>query len=1211
MSKKLKKGLKKSVSVVTAITTIVWLSGLALVLTPAVSVVADERPSVTVEGVTIYDGDLISSNATNPDGTPTYESLDIYIAKVVGAEKYKRLILNPQVFDSYGHLNWSDVKEVDQSVMDAFTTSCLIREDGDTKVYALAPDDDTGTKSWINLTAEEFLGATPGAYSTNDSDAIYTVNSTDAGNYTTTGDITTVAALETYLADGTLPGVTGGLTVALSSTTPASATIPYYSTNVGYLKFDLTAGSEGDVTINSMTFTRSGAGSSSDFANVYLYEGSTRLTSGRSVSSATNQVTFSNLGLTVSAGTTKTLDLVADLDTSATHTGSVDAFSLTAVDTAATLTGVPVTGNAMSIGSVASGTLTIAKSGSLSNPTVGEADVAVAQFKLTAGTEDVNVSRITLYQAGSTSSANITDLKLYQGSTLLAETAAMSGDYAIFDLDPVYTISNGQNKVLTVKATVGGRANDTVKFYLEESADLKATGGTYGFGQRITNNYDGTGVQYSEVTLQGGSITLAFNGPTATNVSLNSYDVPFMNLAMTSTGQNAEVRSITLYLCRTDGADMTAAQAAEFTDIKISDGTTTLSGPKDATATPAGTMCPGSKKGVTLTYTDRWSINSGETKNLVVSADIGDDASTAITGNSYGIILKAFGSTDIKSLDTGQYVTDIVPSSNISGNAMTVVASSLTVNLASTPVSTTVVKRSTDVDSVGFLFKTGTQSGVTITDLTLTGQGSIDGATYSAASLDDVVASCSLYEGTTKITGPKSPNSSGKITFTNFTLSISSGITKKLTVKCNLNSVIGGSTSDSYWVGIDAAGDITVEDDDGNSVTPTDGDATWSDPKNSASGVVMTVADSGSIASALDSGTPSADIVVAGSSDVDFTKVKLSATNEAMKVSKLRITNVNNATYGDDEIASITLSYPKEDGSTGTAVGYLSGGSTDFTLPAGSEMYIAKDESAVLTIKSTLNTIAGGADSGNQPRLGLSASGFEAIGVDSGVSKTSITARNGNAMVVRKSKPTVTLATLPSTTLADGTMTIAKFTVTADSGADVAVKKLTFDLTLSDADNGNQTDLSISSPAIYDAVDPGTALTATFGDGNGGTAYETQKKILVKLTNEEVIPAGTSKTYLLKATISHSAQYDSVLTRLAAPKETSVRTAYLDDNTNELLVLDSAQNGGGTEYSANIIWSDNSAGTSHSDNSAGSGSGDWTNGYLVKTLPSDYQTLSR
>ena len=70
-------GLKKSVSMIVAVTTIVWLSGLAILLTPAITIVADERPSVVVEGVTVYDGDLISSNAVNPDSTPTYASLDI------------------------------------------------------------------------------------------------------------------------------------------------------------------------------------------------------------------------------------------------------------------------------------------------------------------------------------------------------------------------------------------------------------------------------------------------------------------------------------------------------------------------------------------------------------------------------------------------------------------------------------------------------------------------------------------------------------------------------------------------------------------------------------------------------------------------------------------------------------------------------------------------------------------------------------------------------------------------------------------------------------------------------------------------------------------------------------------------------------------------------------------------------------------------------
>ncbi len=104
--------------------------------------------------------------------------IDVYIVKYVGAKKFKRLILSPSVFNSYGHLKWSDIKDVEKSVLDSFVTSDLVRAVGDAKVYKLYPAGDTGEKRWVQ-TAEVFtkLGL--------DWDAIYEINQVDRDSYKT------------------------------------------------------------------------------------------------------------------------------------------------------------------------------------------------------------------------------------------------------------------------------------------------------------------------------------------------------------------------------------------------------------------------------------------------------------------------------------------------------------------------------------------------------------------------------------------------------------------------------------------------------------------------------------------------------------------------------------------------------------------------------------------------------------------------------------------------------------------------------------------------------------------------------------------------------------------------------------------------------------------------------------------------------------------
>ena len=137
----------------------------------------DPEPEPIIEpepdiDTTIKDGDLIR----NPNAKGI-ASLDVFIVKLVGNKKFKRLILSPHVFESYEHLNWEDVKDVNQETMDVHTISNLIRAVGDDKVYELFPSGDVGTKQWLNITAEEFI--TQGY----DSDSIYEINETDRDAY--------------------------------------------------------------------------------------------------------------------------------------------------------------------------------------------------------------------------------------------------------------------------------------------------------------------------------------------------------------------------------------------------------------------------------------------------------------------------------------------------------------------------------------------------------------------------------------------------------------------------------------------------------------------------------------------------------------------------------------------------------------------------------------------------------------------------------------------------------------------------------------------------------------------------------------------------------------------------------------------------------------------------------------------------------------------
>lgn len=120
----------------------------------------------SIDTSAIADGALIQS----------WNSPDVWIVKYIGNKKFKRLILNPAVFNSYGHLRWDRIQNVSQEILDAFAASDLVRASGDTRVYRLLPQGDTGERRWITTT-ETF------AKMNFDWDAVYEINNADRDSY--------------------------------------------------------------------------------------------------------------------------------------------------------------------------------------------------------------------------------------------------------------------------------------------------------------------------------------------------------------------------------------------------------------------------------------------------------------------------------------------------------------------------------------------------------------------------------------------------------------------------------------------------------------------------------------------------------------------------------------------------------------------------------------------------------------------------------------------------------------------------------------------------------------------------------------------------------------------------------------------------------------------------------------------------------------------
>ncbi len=815
-----------------------------------------------------------------------------------------------------------------------------------------------------------------------------------------------------------VPTSDGDLTVALSASSPDAQTFPVGAASTAVAAFDITASSD-DVVISNLVVTRTGVGNDAGWT-LYFYDGDNRLTSGKTINSTTHAATFTGLNATIAAGTTKTLTLKADTSSA----GAGDSFfEITSADS--------ITSNAQSVGgtfpvkstkqeintSVTAGTITVEKTGSVTDPEVGADNITIGKFKLTTANEAGLVSQIALLVDGTISATDVQNAKLYQGDTLLASTTAVnSKDLLVFNFDIPYEIAKGDSRNFEVKADLNtGRNTDTVKIYLDESTDLVSIGGTYGFGMAVTyGDYDNgsdDGTDASHSTLQGGDITISSSGPAATDVAINGDDITVMDFTITSVSEVTFKKfAISLTAGTGDAIDtsLTAAGGAygliasttdsgtisAYTDIKIinKDTGATLMGPIDsnsmyAASTFSGDTVDGDTDADGFYYfSDEFTMASGEELNLALVLDVSNN--TGLSGDTLIARLEIETSyPEVKDINnkTLTVSSSIVPGSDIVGKTMTIAAPSLTIARSSTPVSDTYVKGVQDVCFVGASFAAGDASDIKITEIKVDGGSDENGTgwTQDAANVKNYVGSVELWDGNTKIAGPESVQTDGTATFDNISYTVEAGATKLLKVCGDISSSIASGNRGVAFA-IASAGNITAEDEDGNTVTATG----TANIVASTPNVIMTVSQGGSLTVAVDADTAKENIVVAGTSDVEISKFKFTSTDEAFLVTKLSINNRQDGIVADTDLGeydnnviSIKLSYTNSAGATETKTGFLTNGTANFS---GLDLLVEKDDDTTLAVSATLNTISAGATAAEFVDFNIAFNDFEAVAQGSG-----------------------------------------------------------------------------------------------------------------------------------------------------------------------------------------------------------------------------------
>jgi len=941
-----------------------------------------------------------------------------------------------------------------------------------------------------------------------ESEAVFTANRFDMSNVitsTVTGSgsaITSAELVNTAQNNGgnvTPPVSDGsGLMVSLSSTTPAATTVPTGATAVAFTSFNVTASNDGDIVLQDLVAKKTGVGASSELVKVYIYEGDTRLSNGRSVSSSTNTATFSSLNITVPAGTTKTLSLVGDVSGTGEHFLGIESASAVSAGGATVSGSFPVTGNKISLSSTAVGQTDIDNSNSYTVKS-GETQVEVGRLAVSVNsTEDGSVESLTLYNSGRDILKNVS---LYRAATKVA-TATQSGDYFTFVLDTPYLIEKGESTTFTVKADiVGARNADTATLYVRYKTDVKIKGMTYGYYLAPTETGSVSAIdeiattrQDQSVTVEAGQVTIASNGPVAGDVAQDSTDVVLMDFTI-ATVAAVDVEKVGVIITDSDTSD-----DDDVTNLEIVCDGSIVNEWADPVDDGAGTA---------NTDTSVWSIPANTTKTCQVRADIESTKTAADTVS----VTWDYSNWTFKDAVTGDSITDIIPSTDITGKSMTVTAASLTVSQANTPTAQTWVSGSS-FDAMGFNFAAGDAVDTKITNLVLI--AALDensDATYGIAGSDnsintkDVISSVEIYDGATKVGSTEVVSSTGTVTFDTLDWTVPASANKVLTVKVTTSTNAPyNSNNDLIKFYISS---VTAEYGSGTSLT-----ATISAIDTAAEATVLqTIATAGTLTAAADTNTPDSDLVLMGST-VDMTKVKFTSTNEAFNVEKLQVNNTAGTT-DDQEYASVTITYPTLTG-TNTKTSSFVGDVASFT---GLDFYVAKDSDAILTISGTFNTETAGSTNDTTTALDLDYNaGFRSVAVSSGTVATTVGSADvtGNDMYLYESVPTIAFASdTPSGNLIPGANTlIAKIGITASAEKDITFHNgdsniLTLQLALARTDDATADDDSIT---LKDS-DGNTLDTFTGVDFDATTEYAMDFS-----SNDLTVAAGTTEYISVFAT---------------------------------------------------------------------------------------------
>jgi hypothetical protein len=939
-----------------------------------------------------------------------------------------------------------------------------------------------------------------------------------------------------------IPG-TSYLTVTADG--PAVYTIPDQSIYNPVLKLKFSAGST-EQRITGVTVTRGGFIANTNISGVSVWdEMGNRY--GNIVTALTADgkatVSFSGTPFVVPAGQTKTLIVRANIADSGSATVNFSVASASDISVASGSsqpTGTfPLTGNVMtivdgasSLGNLWVSSATVAGSAygangvtiaaAEGNVEIGDTEREIFKLRLNQNNsyEAVKIEKVVLYVEGTIQEQkDVTNWKLYSPEgNVLATANAPVDRYVTFNLATPYVLDKGLTKDFPVKADITEGSGNYFRVYVMNDYDIVARGVTTNAGLLILGG-GGSTLAASDTQQANGGFKVKAGGltvskaplspsgsvaPSAQNIVLAKYDLK-------SAGEELQIQRM--------GIQVAYAGVALTGTLTVRDAATSETYLSISATTGHLQESDGSISSTTLlTYRQNLSsyiyLASGQTKSIEV---VGTVASTATSTSNY---TASIGNFYAKRVSTNDYAT--LAASKYDGNNLSVQDVSLSVTKSLSFPNTNRAKGSANVQVGEFTIQASDADDIRVNSLS-----------FTVASSSYIQNLKLMVDGAQLGSTIGTPAASGNAFSINLTVPKSTTKIVKLYA-----DVLSSATENDEFV-------ISVTQDSVSGYGVTSSKSLSNTPASSNLELQTIGVKTGALAIGKDPSTPVSKAIVAGLTGVELSKINFEATNENLTLKKITLSvatpsdanptgwmAASTTLYGwaaDTDLAKNFSKIYLYDGSTLLNAGGTSLSGADAVI-SGLNLTLNQGEQKVLTVKADVN-----AESVITPKsvvgIQVKSSSTTAMEVYSsqGLMATGITLNDSNALsnyhLVTVATPEVTAGSAV-TPVQSGSAEVGRFTITNSGTRNITLATATVVAYL--IPNGATS--SVNTFKLYESSDPSTLVSTGTGDLNNKTAATSTNVTFGTFSPSQIIAAGSSKTYIVKADTSAIKQITSTFT---------------------------------------------------------------------------------